>query len=335
MTLAVFFLAAAALGWVLCHPVSALLRRWKCWDRPNYRSSHTEPTLRGGGLAAVLLVTGAVAAWVWPVDRVIAQAWLGGLVLLGFISWRDDRHGVSAAMRFCIQTLVAVGVVLAITGRAAPVGLILFAVFALVAFMNFVNFMDGINGLVSGQLILMSLGAALIFGVAGDITPLLIALVMAGALAGFLPFNFPRARMFLGDVGSVPLGFSFGVLLLWMAATAADPALYKTLAVLPFYFFLEGSITVIRRLKRGENLSHAHREHFYQRLVRGGWSHARTTGWVWALQIAVIALACWQWRAGWRVEFLWLVAGLVWGGFFAYAETVFRRTQDERGDGRT
>ncbi len=335
MTWAVFFLGAAALSWVLCHPLSALLRRWKCWDRPNYRSSHTGPTLRGGGLAAVLLVAGAVAAWVWPVDRVIAQAWLGGLVLLGFISWRDDRHGVPAGVRFCIQTLVAVGVVLAITGREAPVGLILFAVFALVAFVNFVNFMDGINGLVSGQLILMSLGAALIFGVAGDITPLLIALVMAGALAGFLPFNFPRARMFLGDVGSVPLGFSFGVLLLWMAATAADPALYKTLAVLPFYFFLEGSITVIRRLKRGENLSHAHREHFYQRLVRGGWSHARTTGWVWALQIAVIALACWQSRAGWRVEFLWLAAGLVWGGFFAYAETVFRRTQDERGDGRT
>ena len=329
MTWAVFFLAAAALGWVLCHPVSALLRRWKCWDRPNYRSSHTEPTLRGGGLAAVLLVTGAVAAWVWPVDRVIAQAWLGGLVLLGFISWRDDRHGVSAAMRFCIQTLVAVGVVLAITGREAPVGLILFAVFALVAFVNFVNFMDGINGLVSGQLILMSLGAALIFGVAGDITPLLIALVMAGALAGVLPFNFPRARMFLGDVGSVPLGFSFAVLLLWMAVTATDPALYKTLAVLPFYFFLEGSITVIRRLKRGENLSHAHREHFYQRLVRGGWSHARTTGWVWALQIAVIALACWQSRAGWRVEFLWLAAGLVWGGFFAYAETIFRRSHSE------
>ena len=206
MTWVAFFLGAAALGWVLCHPVSALLRRWKCWDRPNYRSSHTEPTLRGGGLAAVLLVAGAVAAWVWPVDRLLAQAWLGGLALLGFVSWRDDRHGVPVAVRICIQTLVAVGVVLAITGRAAPVGLILFSVFALVAFMNFVNFMDGINGLVSGQLILMSLGAALLFGVAGDVTPLLIALVMAGALAGFLPFNFPRARMFLGDVGSVPLG---------------------------------------------------------------------------------------------------------------------------------
>ncbi len=329
MTWAIFFVGAAILGWALCHPVSALLRRWKCWDRPNYRSSHTEPTLRGGGFATVLLVAGAVAAWVWPVDRLLAQAWLGGLALLGFISWRDDRHGVPAGVRMCIQTLVAVGVVLAITGRAAPVGLILFSVFALVAFMNFVNFMDGINGLVSGQLILLPLGAALLFGVAGDVTPLLIALVMAGALAGFLPFNFPRARMFLGDVGSVPLGFSCGVLLLWMAVTAVDSVLYKTLAVLPFYFFLEGSLTVIRRLKRGENLSHAHREHFYQRLVRSGWSHSRTSGWVWALQIAVTALACWQWRAGWRVEFLWAAAGLVWGGFFAYAETVFRHSREE------
>nr|MBC8325640.1 hypothetical protein [Limisphaerales bacterium] len=289
----------------------------------------TEPTLRGGGLAAVVLVAGAVAAWVWPVDRLLAQAWLGGSVLLGYISWRDDRHGVPVGVRMCIQTLVAVGVVLAITGRAAPVGLILFAVFALVAFVNFVNFMDGINGLVSGQLILLPLGAALLFGVAGDVTPLLIALVMAGALAGFLPFNFPRARMFLGDAGSVPLGLSCGVLLLWMAVTAADPALYKTLAVLPFYFFLEGSLTVIRRLKRRENLSHAHREHFYQRLVRGGWSHARTSGWVWALQIVVTTLAIWQWRAGWRVELLWAAAGLVWGGFFAYAETRFRRSRSE------
>ena len=229
--------------------------------------------------------------------------------------------------------MVAVGVVLAITGRAAPVGLILFSVFALVAFMNFVNFMDGINGLVSGQLILMSLGAALIFGVVGNITPLLIALVMAGALAGFLPFNFPRPRIFLGDVGSVPLGFSCGVLLIWMAVTATDSALYKTLAVLPFYFYLEGSLTVIRRLYRGEKLSHAHREHFYQRLVRAGWSHTRTTGWVWLLQIVVSALAFWQIRAGWRVELLWLAAGLVWGGLFAYAETVFRRSRNEHAEG--
>jgi len=329
------FLGAAVLSWVLCHPVSVLLRRWKCWDRPNYRSSHTEPTLRGGGLAAVLLVAGAVAAWVWPVDRLLGSAWLGGLVLLGYISWRDDRHGVPVTVRICIQTLVTVGVVLAITGRGAPVGLILFSVFALVAFMNFVNFMDGINGLVSGQFILLPLGASLLFGSAGDATPVLIAVVMAGALAGFLPFNFPRARMFLGDVGSVPLGFSFGVLLLWMAAPAADSALHKTLAVLPFYFYLEGSLTVIRRLCRGEKLSHAHREHFYQRLVRAGWSHARTTGWAWVLQIVVIALACWQISVGWRVEILWLAAGLVWAGFFAYAETVFRRSQDERTEGRT
>ena len=334
MTWVAFFLGAAALGWVLCHPVSALLRRLKCWDRPNYRSSHTEPTLRGGGLAAVLLVAGAVAAWVWPVDRLLAQAWLGGLALLGFVSWRDDRHGVPVAVRICIQTLVAVGVVLAITGRAAPVELILFSVFALVAFMNFVNFIDGINGLVPGQLVLLPLGAALLFGVGGDVTPLLIALVLAGAMAGFIPFNFPHPRIFLGDVGSVPLGFSCGVLLMWMAVTATDFTLYKTLAVLPFYFYLEGSLTVIRRLCRGEELSHAHREHFYQRLVRAGWSHARTTGWVWVLQLVVIALACWQIRVGWRVEFLWLAAGLVWGGFFAYAETVFRRSQDERTEGR-
>ena len=333
MTWVAFFLGAAALGWVLCHPVSALLRRWKCWDRPNYRSSHTEPTLRGGGLAAVLLVAGAVAAWVWPVDRLLAQAWLGGLALLGFVSWRDDRHGVPVAVRICIQALVAVGVVLAITGRAAPVELILFSVFALVAFMNFVNFMDGINGLVTGQLVLLPLGAALLFGVGGDVTPLLIALVLAGAMAGFLPFNFPRPRIFLGDVGSVPLGFSCGVLLMWMAVTATDSALYKTLAVLPFYFYLEGSLTVIRRRCRGEKLSHAHREHFYQRLVRSGWSHARTTGWVWVLQVVVIALACWQIRVGWRVEFLWLAVLLVWAGFFAYAETVFRRSQDERTEG--
>ena len=334
MTWVAFFLGAAALSWVLCYPVRALLRRWKCWDRPNYRSSHTEPTLRGGGLAAVLLVAAAVAAWVWPMDRLIAQAWLGGLALLGFVSWRDDRHGVPVAVRICTQTLVAAGVVLAITGRAAPVELILFSVFALVAFMNFVNFMDGINGLVPGQLVLLPLGAALLFGVAGDVTPLLIALVLAGALAGFLPFNFPRARMFLGDAASVPLGFSCGVLLMWMAVTATDFDLYKTLAVLPFYFYLEGSLTVIRRLCRGEKLSHAHREHFYQRLVRSGWSHARTTGWVWVLQVVVIVLACWKIRVGWRVEYLWLAAGLVWAGFFAYAETAFRRSQDEHAEDR-
>jgi len=327
-----FFVSAAVLGWVLCHPVSALLRRWKCWDRPNYRSSHTESTLRGGGLAAVILVACGVAVWVWPMDSQLGAMWLGGLALLGFISWRDDRHGVPVSVRLLIQTLVAVGVVLAILGKDAPIGLIIFAVLALVAFMNFVNFMDGINGLVTGQLILLPLGAAIFFVGVGDAAPLLIAMVMAGALAGFLPFNFPKARMFLGDVGSVPLGFSFGVLLMWMAVASDDSALYKSLAVLPFYFFLEGSITVIRRLLRGDKLAHAHREHFYQRLIRAGWSHSRTSVWIWVLQLAVIALACWQWQSGWRVEWLWLTAGLVWGGFFAYAETVFRRSQNKRED---
>ena len=131
--------------------------------------------------------------------------------------------------------------------------------------------------------------------------------------------------MFMGDIGSVSLGFSFGVLIFWMAVLGQDKDLGYSLLPLTAYFFIEGTVAIIRRMWRREKWWQPHREHFYQRLIRGGWSHTRTAGTIWVLQCVVTALACWQFRSGWSTYLLWLATVLVWGGFFLYVELVFRR----------
>ena len=323
----ILFIGAGMISWALCHPIGRWLRKHKVWDRPNSRSSHEMPVLRGGGLAPLVVVVLALGVWVCSSEPGFGVAWIWAVLLLGYVSFRDDQGGVTIQRRLAVQIFVSVGVLFAMAGGTLPAWQLALAVFVLVAFTNYVNFMDGINGLVPGQLILMSVGSAWLYGTAewGSGMPVIIALVLAGALTGFLPLNFPSPKMFMGDIGSVSLGFSFGVLIFWMAVLGQDKDLGYSLLPLTAYFFLEGSVVILRRMWRREKWWQPHREHFYQRLVRSGWSHARTTGTIWVLQCVVTALACWQFRSGWSSCLLWLTTVLVWGGFFLYVELVFRR----------
>ena len=153
-----------------------------------------------------------------------------------------------------------------------------------------------------------------------------ISWIITGAMLGFLPFNFPKARIFLGDVGSIGLGFCLGVLGLMTSKEMGVQASTGWLLVLPLYFFMEGTIAVLRRWRAGAQWWTPHREHFYQRLIRSGWSHKRVSGLLWMIQIVVVMFLYWghdRVPAVWG----WLLCGLVWGGVFLYVERVFISTR--------
>ncbi len=319
-------LGAGWVTWALCFPVKWMLRRWGFWDQSNERSSHQGTVLRGGGLAPLGVIGLAVFGWVCPEQPRVGIAWLAGMFLLGGISLWDDRRGLAVKWRLMAQFAAAVAVVWALGAGEWSGWTMGWLVFGLVAFINFVNFMDGINGLVSGLLILIVAGLSWMMS---DGMLVGVGWVMAGALLGFVPFNFPRAQMFLGDVGSVGIGFAVGVLGLMAGKGMEADANSCWLAVLPMYFFLEGSVAVLRRSWRGEKWWKPHREHFYQRLVRCGWSHARVAYVIWLMQAGVVL---WMLKAhdDFSATMGLGLCGLAWGALFLYVERVFERHQSLR-----
>jgi UDP-N-acetylmuramyl pentapeptide phosphotransferase/UDP-N-acetylglucosamine-1-phosphate transferase len=337
----VIVLASATVCCLLGIVVHQLLLRWQIIDSPNSRSSHTRPTVRGGGIAIIATLLG-VGLWL------ISQSERQPLLLIGLctlalavVSFFDDLKPVEVAIRLGCHFLAAVVVLItlgisSITVGISPDASVLVPVIVsgllgclwIVGHTNAFNFMDGINGIAAGQAALTGLGMALLAGVAsGDFTspPVLLSFALAGAALGFLPHNFPNARMFMGDVGSAPLGFLLGVLVIWLAWTAGAWLLIP-LALLHSNFVLDTAITFVRRVARGDKWHQAHREHFYQRLVRSGKSHAFVTGWEMGLQVFVLGLMLLYLQASVpvRVGLIGLVF-IIWLSFFGYCEACFRR----------
>jgi Fuc2NAc and GlcNAc transferase len=255
-------------------------------DRPNVRSSHSRPTPRGGGLAIVViaLVGFAVLGAAGIIDRATAAALLGGGTLIAAVGWMDDRRGVSTPIRFALHIVAAVWSVAWLGGMPSlsvgvtaanlgPAGAVI-ATLAIIWTTNFYNFMDGIDGLAAGEAASAGLVAA---GLLISSNPPLAAAtaVLAGAAAGFLPWNWQRARIFMGDVGSGFLGFVFATLALASENSGAMPSLIWL--VLMAVFFADATITLFRRIFRREPWYAAHRSHAYQRAVQAGWSHRRVT----------------------------------------------------------
>lgn len=321
-----FGFVAVAVG---MFPVQAALARCGVVDRPNARSSHTRPTVRGGGVAIIFVVAPAFALAGGPETGPISVAALLGLAAVSFI---DDLQGVTAAVRFAVQVGAAAAflAVLSWPNGTIPENGLIFAFVAWVwitGYTNAFNFMDGINGIAGLQALITGLGTAVIAvaaGVSTSSSPVLIAMATAGSALGFLPHNFPRARVFMGDVGSAPLGFVLAGLAVWIAMLTSWWMLFW-LALLHANFVLDTAITLVRRAMRRERLLDAHREHFYQRLVRSGWSHTRTSLTVALLQ-TLTAFALWtSTTAGTsrRVAVATAIVGM-WLLFFWFAETRFR-----------
>ena len=267
--------------------------------RPNARSSHSKPTPQGGGIAViggtiiavgcnVVLLPGLLSGSHGLITLVAATI---GLAIVGAT---DDIRPLKAAPRLLLQS-IAVAIVIA----ALPEGLRILPLIpwwlerALllvggVWFVNAVNFMDGIYWMTVAEVVPVTVGLAL-FGLMGALPPdaTVIAFAICGAIIGFAPFNRPVARLFLGDVGSLPIGLLLGWLLILLAGSGHLAAAL----LLPLYYLADATITLLRRLANGEQVMQAHRSHFYQRATDNGFSVMQIVGRVFALNIALAVLA--------------------------------------------
>jgi len=303
-------LATGVLSCVTTRALIPLLRRREILDHPNDRSLHAVPTPRGGGVAVV----GSVALAWWFLARVgLAPEGVAGILfgagLLAIVSWIDDLRGLSPILRLVAQAaVVAIGVsVLSQTHgplRGWLGDLTYPAVIGLVWvwWVNLFNFMDGIDGLAGSEA--ASIGAGLLLfamlGVGSNPVLASLAAAIVGGSIGFLVWNWSPARIFLGDVGSAPLGYLLGFLLLGLAARG----FWKIALILPLYFLADATITLARRLLRGQRVWEAHREHFYQLAVRRDLGHAAVVERVIAADVLLIG-------CGWAAENGWGWVSLV------------------------
>ncbi|MEQ1879925.1 MAG: glycosyltransferase family 4 protein [Burkholderiales bacterium] len=265
---------------------TALLRsRWVAGlalDHPNERSLHSRPVPRTGGMAIIAGVTGA-ASLLCASPSLIVPA-----VALALLSYLDDRHALPAAVRLLMH-LAAAGAFLWLVSGLAPAALLVFLLLAIAWITNLFNFMDGSDGLAGGMAVFGFGAYGMASWLAGNSEFGLLAWSIAAAAAGFLAFNFPPAKIFMGDVGSIPLGFlagAFGVAG-WQAGVW--PLWFPPVVFAPF--IVDASVTLVRRLLRGDRVWEAHREHYYQRLILSGWSHRRTALWEYALMLLCGATA--------------------------------------------
>ena len=293
--------------------VSALLQplagrvgmRWGLVDIPNHRSSHTTPTPRTGGLAVTvaILVGSSVSALTYDPAR---SSWwvLIVIVAFGLLGMVDDRVGLRAGSRLVVQSVLAlVGIgVLALVGPwwSSPAALVwvVLGSLLLVAYVNAFNFMDGVNG-ISGLNAAVSgayLAALMAFEGLGTLS--VIAAVVTGAALGFLPWNVPRARIFLGDAGSYSLGGAIALIVVLGIANGVN-WLFCLAAVM--VYGLDTGVTLLARANRHEPLFAAHRDHIYQRLLSSGWGHLGAASATAAGSALVCAWALGVAFAGWSV----------------------------------
>jgi UDP-N-acetylmuramyl pentapeptide phosphotransferase/UDP-N-acetylglucosamine-1-phosphate transferase len=337
------FATTALLSFCLGSPAYLFLRQAGLLDEPKLRSSHIRPTVRGGGIS-ILLSLALACSFLrqdleWQLPTIIGLS----TALIAILSFWDDWKGLSPFVRLCFHTSAALVLLLALflpsafhqfTGNTAgnwiPAWCWLAGLLWLVGYTNAFNFMDGINGLAAGQALVTSAGAGALIGLHKGVwsdSSVLCFFVMAGAAAGFLPYNFPRARMFMGDVGSASLGFLSAALIL-LVTVNTDLSLSIPLVLLHANFVLDTVITFSRRFLKGERWYEPHREHFYQRLVRAGKSHTYVTSCEMGLQLVVLFLMFLYLQAGLTLKILLVMATiLLWLSFFAYCEWEFRRSQ--------
>jgi UDP-N-acetylmuramyl pentapeptide phosphotransferase/UDP-N-acetylglucosamine-1-phosphate transferase len=265
--------------------------------RPNARSSHLEPTPQGGGIAvigatiAVVMLTTLLTGHLLEGPTSIVLASVAFLALVGAI---DDLRPIPVLPRLVLQ-IGAAAAVLAIL--PSDLRIVSFAPFwiertlmlvAVLWFVNLVNFMDGLDWITVAEMLPVTIALAA-FGFAGalpaDTLPIMLAL--AGALLGFAPFNRPVAKLFLGDVGSLPIG----LLIAWCLILLAGNGHLAAALLLPLYYLADATLTLGRRLLNGEKVWVAHRTHFYQRATDNGFKVTDVVREVFVLNIVLVALA--------------------------------------------
>jgi UDP-N-acetylmuramyl pentapeptide phosphotransferase/UDP-N-acetylglucosamine-1-phosphate transferase len=286
-------IAAALLCAALIVLLRPLLQRYAL-ARPNARSSHVVPTPQGAGIAVIVAALSVAAACAMTIDMEIPAALFAATLLLAAVGFADDIRPIQVLPRLLLQAM-AVGIVLFAAPaelRIVPaVPLLLeraLLLFAGLWFVNLVNFMDGLDLMTVAEIVPIT-GTLMILGWLGELPalPALIAAALCGAMLGFAPFNRPVAKVFLGDVGSLPIGLLSGWCLLqlaWHHEVAAA-------LLLPLYYLADATLTLLRRIARREPFWAAHRTHFYQRATDNGFAVPRVIGEVFLLNLVLAGLA--------------------------------------------
>ena len=319
--IAVFFLLTI-LSYVSVIYIRRLALRHQILDHPNERSSHSIPMPLGGGFAIVILVL-IVSIWVareTNLTRSLIYIILSAI--LAVVGWRDDLFSLSPNYRFVVQGLVAI---ISIIGMGyfkvvrvpllgqmdlGAVGIVI-TFFWIIGLINAYNFMDGIDGMAGGVAVVAGLGWMILSSNVHNPFVFWVALSIAATSLGFLGHNWPPAKIFMGDVASTFLGYSFAVLPLLSASQSGDALTVGTL--LMWTVIMDTFVTFLRRLVKGENVFSGHRLHLFQQLVMGGYRH----GTISALYIFLTFLAgllSYEWSHGDQVApfLIFLGLPLIW-----------------------
>jgi UDP-N-acetylmuramyl pentapeptide phosphotransferase/UDP-N-acetylglucosamine-1-phosphate transferase len=290
--------ASALLSAFLILVLRPLLKRYAV-ARPNARSSHTIPTPQGGGIAVVATVLAVSYAtyFFWPSGEAAMLRFpfvSAAVLLIAGVGVLADIHPENLAARLLLQTLAVAAVIFVL-----PPGLRILPMLPLPAerialligglwFVNLVNFMDGLDWMTVAEVVPITAALAVI-GLLGLLPPaaIVVSLALCGAMIGFAYFNRPVATLFLGDVGSLPVGLILAWLLILLAGNGGRAAAI----LLPAYYLADSTITLVRRAQNGETIWRAHRSHFYQRATDRGFSVLDVVARVFAVNLALAALA--------------------------------------------
>jgi UDP-N-acetylmuramyl pentapeptide phosphotransferase/UDP-N-acetylglucosamine-1-phosphate transferase len=267
--------------------------------RPNARSSHEAPTPQGGGVAVVLGGFMALAA-IALLDPAARAPFAGlmplaaAVMMLMVVGVADDIFSLAPLPRLALQAVAVGAAVATLPAELHALPVVPLAVergieiVAMLWFVNLVNFMDGIDWITVAETVPITAGL-LILALLGAVpqTPALIASALLGAMLGFAPFNRPVAKLFLGDGGSLPIGLVLG----WLLVQLAGNGHLAAALLLPLYYLADATITLLRRMARGERITQAHRSHFYQIATTGGFSVMGVVRRVFAANVVLVWLA--------------------------------------------
>jgi len=282
-----FLVSALLCYWLKSAQISAYFR-----DEPNERSLHEIPVPRTGSMA---IIAGIIFGWgiTAPFDPAIC--WISGAFLaVALVSIIDDLRGLSPLARILVHLIATVVLVEGLIGEWGWMAL--FFVLAVIWMINLYNFMDGMDGFAGGMALIGFTFLATAGYLSGHEAFAVYAMAVGASAAGFLLFNFPPAKLFMGDAGSTALGALAAALSLWGVHDGIFELWFPLLVFSPFV--VDATVTLLRRLLRGEKVWQAHREHYYQRLALAGWGHRRTVMAEYVLMLATgssaVALLHWE-----------------------------------------
>ena len=289
-------IAAAAISAVVIKLIRPHLLK-HALAKPNARSSHRIPTPQGAGIAviaATLVTAGLALAGIGEASANFPTGLFGATLFIAALGFADDVRPVPVLPRLVLQAIAVGAIVLAspcdlrIT-PAIPVWIERsLLVLAGLWFVNLVNFMDGLDWMTAAEVVPIT-AALTLLGLHGDFPPMatMVAAALCGAMIGFVPFNRPVATIFLGDVGSLPIGLLLG----WCLLQLAGQHHFAAALLLPLYYLADATVTLLRRMTRGEPFWVAHRSHFYQRATDNGFTMLEVVSHVFALNVVLVALA--------------------------------------------